>query len=375
MLYLVTRALEQNQTYGELMKSILINLTRFTPVCFFFILLTCSQVGDLPEQNASEHDYTLNENIEWATPEGFPLTMDIYTPVTSQESYPVLIIIHGGGWLINDKSPMTAMSDYIAKHANYVICNVNYRLLIDQDDTVTMDEIIEDAMGAVLWVKANISSYRGDPDKIMVTGDSAGGHLAAMVLLAGKQLESDGFSGATLGFNPSYLPNGKTAEMIASESGLTVQGAILSYAAFDMVEACQQDGLESANNIFWAMAGAAPRGIFGSDISLEDNPEFYKAVSPIYLIPDASEQALPPVLCTSGSIDYVVPPASVEAFVDSLRDHGHDVEYWIHEGRNHAFLDGGSNPFLGTEFNRDGIPALLKMIEFMDQVFYNASAH
>jgi acetyl esterase len=352
-----------------------INLTRFAPGCLFLILFNCSHVSDTPTQNVSEHKYILNENILWANPEGFPLTMDIYTPTTGQESYPVLVIIHGGGWLINDKSPMTAMSDYIAKHANYVICNINYRLLIDKNNTVTMDEIIEDAMGSVLWVKANISGYKGDPEKIIITGDSAGGHLAAMILLAGNQLKSDGFSGSTPGYNPTWLPEGKTAEMISAEGGLTVQGAILSYAAFDMVEACQAGGLESANNIFWTMAGATARGIFGPDISLEDNPEFYLAVSPIHLIPHASEQTLPPILCTAGSIDFVVPPASVEAFVDSMREKGHEVDYWIHEGRNHAFLDGGSNVFLGTEFTRDGIPALVKMIEFMDHLFYNSPAN
>ncbi|MCB0298158.1 MAG: alpha/beta hydrolase, partial [Calditrichaeota bacterium] len=62
-------------------------------------------------------------------------------------------------------------------------------------------------------------------------------------------------------------------------------------------------------------------------------------------------------------------PASVQDFVAKLREKGHTAEYWEHQGRPHAYLDGGRNEFLGTEFEKDAPPALDKMIEFMDQVF------
>ncbi len=71
--------------------------------------------------------------------------MDIYIPDTGKDSYPVLIIFHGGGWLINDKSPMTCMSEYIASHSEYVVYNVNYRLLVDDNNTVTMNHLSADA--------------------------------------------------------------------------------------------------------------------------------------------------------------------------------------------------------------------------------------
>jgi hypothetical protein len=52
------------------------------------------------------HSYGLQKDILWASPEGFDLTMDIYTPEFDLDHYPVLVIFHGGGWLINDKSIM-----------------------------------------------------------------------------------------------------------------------------------------------------------------------------------------------------------------------------------------------------------------------------
>ena len=91
--------------------------------------------------------------------------MDIYTPRKGEESYPILVIYHGGGWLINDKSIMDQMSKYLATNSKYVICNVNYRLLSDNDNTITLNQTIEDAFGAILWIKDNIADYKGDKTK------------------------------------------------------------------------------------------------------------------------------------------------------------------------------------------------------------------
>ena len=129
--------------------------------------------------------YDLVKDIIWASPEGFDLTLDIYSP-KSEEKLPVLIIYHGGGWLINDKSIMDQMSQYIATNSKYVVCNVNYRLLSDKENSISMHEIVEDAFGALLWVNENIHKYNGDNSKIAVTGDSAGAHLAAMIVNLGE---------------------------------------------------------------------------------------------------------------------------------------------------------------------------------------------
>lgn len=61
-------------------------------------------------------------------------------------------------------------------------------------------------MGAVLWIKNNIHRYGGDATKVAVTGDSAGGHLAAVVTLAGRNLDTNGFSKTPLGFQ-DHLPS------------------------------------------------------------------------------------------------------------------------------------------------------------------------
>jgi acetyl esterase/lipase len=325
--------------------------------------------GNNPDKDKL-NDFSVLKKVEWAKPAGISLTMDIYTPKSGKAKYPVLIIFHGGGWLINNNTVMDSMSTYIVQHGEYVVCNVNYRLLGDNNNVVTMNQMIEDAMGAVLWIKEHIAEYGGDNRKIVVTGDSAGGHLAAMVILGSDKLESDGFGGPSLGYKPTYLPSGKTPEYVKTEKALDIQGAILSYPALDIYNTCL-GGFEAPGNFFWKMAGKTPRGIFLDTINVKNNPEYYKTVSPIYNIPKASERRLPPQLCLVGSNDNLITPASVQHYADLIAAAGHKVQVWVHEGRPHAFLDSWKNQYLGTEFRKDAPPALDKMLEFMNNLFQN----
>ncbi|MCB0570793.1 MAG: alpha/beta hydrolase [Phaeodactylibacter sp.] len=335
----------------------------------FLLNLLIFQVPALSQHGNGTHPYAVKKDVLWASPDGFGLTMDIYTPETSKKKYPVLVIFHGGGWLINNKSIMDEMAQYIAEHGEYVVCNVNYRLLVGQGNTVRMNQIVEDVFGAVLWIKENIGKYKGDKKKLAVTGDSAGGHLASMVVVMGNQLSTTGFEAEPLGFNPSYLPGGKRAEKIAKKKGLAVQAAIISYGAFDLYEACR-NGFEAPSNIFWQLGGAAPRPIFGASYNMIDNPEYYKAVSPIYHIPDATERRLPPQLLTVGEKDNLTTPESVRHYMGKLQAAGQPVEYWEYEGRPHAFLDSGVNPYLGNSFEKDAPTALDRMLAFLNAVFY-----
>jgi acetyl esterase/lipase len=330
-------------------------------------LVSCSLEGEGIELNNPEK-YILTKDLNWASPDGFDLTLDIYQPVSERKSHPVLIIFHGGGWLVNNKSIMDQMSEYLASNSQYVICNVNYRLLSDQSNSVTLNEIVEDAFGSVLWVKDNIEKYTGDPNRVAVTGDSAGAHLAAMIVNSPESITLKKDFKNNLGFVPTYLPAGQTIEDIIDNNLLSVQASILSYGAFDVYEGAKL-GLESSKNPFWFFSGSLPRNVFGSDYNHLSHPEMYKILSPIYNIPEASEKSLPPQLLTVGSEDKLTTPESVKNYLQKLSSKNQYAEYWVHENRNHAFLDSGSNVFLGSSFENDAPEALDKMISFLDQVF------
>jgi acetyl esterase/lipase len=263
---------------------------------------------------------------------------------------------------------MDQSAAYLATNSEYIICNVNYRLLSDNDNTTTLDNIVSDAFGAVLWVTDNISDYKGDSGRIAVTGDSAGGHLSAMIVNRGTELSTEAFSPNSLRFTPSYLPVGESAEDVAERNGLEVQAAILSYP-YDFYEGAVE-GFESVTNPLWLAKGVMGRGVFGDRFNILEHSEMYRAVSPIDNITHSTVRDFPPQLLIVGSEDPLVTPASVKAYHSALQSAGHSTRYWEYAGQSHAFLDSGSNAVLGSSFDADAPPALDVMIAFLDEVFY-----
>ena len=330
-------------------------------VLTLFFMLLCAPV-------VAAHEIKHFRDITWASPKGFDLTLDVTVPDTKTKAKPVLVIFHGGGWLLGNKSGMVDLADGIATRTDIITVNVNYRLLSDINNTTTTDELIEDAMGAVLWVKDNIKGYGGDPDKIAVTGDSAGGHLAVMVTVARRNLGSDGFDKKPLRFKPTYLPKGVTAEQVAAKDGLKIQAAILSYAAFSMVDVAKS-GFEAEGNQFWKWANAKPRGLFGDKINVNDNPEYYEAVSPQQYLVNAKELALPKQFVHVGALDGLTTPVVATAYVENLKKLGQPVSFKIYEGKNHGFLDSGCNEYNKGCFKDLSEPAVTDMIKFLNDVF------
>jgi arylformamidase len=100
---------------------------------------------------------------------------------------PVFIYLHGGYWRLLSKDDSSFMAPALTA-AGMTVVAVNYSLA----PTVTLDQIVDQTRRAVAWVHNNISQYRGDGQKLIIAGSSAGGHLAAMVLARGWQ-EAYGF--------------------------------------------------------------------------------------------------------------------------------------------------------------------------------------
>ncbi len=337
-------------------------MRRFTAysISLFFISLCSAAFAD--------HGIKHIKDVVWANPKGFNLTLDIAIPETKTKAKPVLVIFHGGGFLLNNKSIMTDLADSIASRADVITVNANYRLLSDVGNTTTINEIIEDGMGAVLWVKDNIKQYGGDPTKIAVTGDSAGGHLAAMLVVAGRNLDSDGFAQKPLGFTPTYLPKGLTAEQVANKDGLKIQAAILSYAGFNLL-GMANNGFESEGNPFWKWANAKPRGFFGDKINIKNNPEYYLALSPDQYLVNVKEYAFVPQFIHVGELDALTKPEFAKKYVEQLTSLGQSVNFKIYPEKSHGFLDSGCNDYNQGCFKDLSKPAVDDMVIFLNKVF------
>jgi arylformamidase len=103
-------------------------------------------------------------------------TLDIF-PAAGSGPAPVNVFIHGGYWMALDKRDFSFVARGL-QPAGAAVVVINYALV----PSVHMDELVRQCRAAVAWVHGNARSFGGDPDRIFVSGHSAGGHLTAMCL-------------------------------------------------------------------------------------------------------------------------------------------------------------------------------------------------
>ncbi len=125
---------------------------------------------------------TVARDIVYGHAAGETLLLDAHTP-GGQGPFPVVLVVHGGGWSGGDKEEdiMPAMS---AALTNFTWFTINYRLAPANRWPACYDDVLN----AIRWVKQHAPEYKGDPDRIALMGYSSGGHLVA---LAGTRTNLD----------------------------------------------------------------------------------------------------------------------------------------------------------------------------------------
>jgi acetyl esterase/lipase len=115
--------------------------------------------------------------------------LDLYLPETSRGLLPVVIWVHGGAWRGGSKDRCPA-ERLVAR--GYAVASINYRL----SQHATFPAQIEDCKAAVRWLRAHAQQYGLDPRRFGVWGASAGGHLVALLGVAGDVKELEGTGGS-----------------------------------------------------------------------------------------------------------------------------------------------------------------------------------
>jgi len=106
-------------------------------------------------------------------------TSRIYKPPTTEEKLPVLIWIHGGGFVLGSVASSDGQARRIAKATNMLVVSIGYGLAPEYKFPTQ----IYDSLASLRWVYEHIEEYGGDKSKIAVSGESAGGNLAAVLAL------------------------------------------------------------------------------------------------------------------------------------------------------------------------------------------------
>ncbi len=114
---------------------------------------------------------------------GGDLTLRVYVPPGDPESRPVIVFAHGGGFVFCDLDSHDEFCRSMAEAVDAVVVAVNYRLAPEHPAPAAM----EDVYAAVCWTVANAATYGGDPTRVAIAGDSAGGNLSATVAVAARE--------------------------------------------------------------------------------------------------------------------------------------------------------------------------------------------
>ena len=123
------------------------------------------------------------EDVEFAGPAG-ALRARIYTPVAAgSDALPAMVFFHGGGFVLGDLDCYDPLCRMFANESGARVISAEYRLAPEH----IFPSAVEDCFAALKWAEDNASTIGVDANRIAVAGDSAGGNLAAAVVLLAKQ--------------------------------------------------------------------------------------------------------------------------------------------------------------------------------------------
>jgi acetyl esterase/lipase len=265
----------------------------------------------------------ITRNVTYADIGPTRLALDVYQPRRPQPApgprRPAIVQIHGGAWVFGDKREQGIPLLWQLAGEGWVGFNVNYRLV--QDPTagwVTRrmagtgwlapgpafpDQLI-DLKRAIAWIREHADDYGIDPDFIVVTGGSAGGHLAALLALTAN--------------DPRYQPGFEDADT-------SLQACVPFYGVYDLTNRGGHYPDEVVKRFFGPV-------VLGAELDRE--PETFAAASPV----DRIHAGAPPFLVVHGDADTIVPVAIAREFVQELRAVSEaPVLYLELKGAQHAF--------------------------------------
>lgn len=131
-----------------------------------------------PGANPDLYDVEVVRNIPYAHEAGEENSLDVYRPVTEPGPWPVVMYIHGGSFRIMSKDSHWMMAMAYARRG-FLVVNVNYRLAPKHPYPAALQDVSK----AWLWLMRNVHRFGGDPSRIVVAGESAGGNLATALAI------------------------------------------------------------------------------------------------------------------------------------------------------------------------------------------------
>ena len=222
-------------------------------------------------------EYQAQANVTYAVAGGVELKLDLYKPRAAGPPRPVLVFVHGGGWVSGAKEDAVLwLVPWL--QAGWAAVNVEYRLA----RVAHAPAAVEDVRCALRWVDRYATDHGLDPARIVMSGDSAGGHLALMAALAPESAGLD--RGCTVPY-----PAGSNSWLSAPARDVKPAAVVAWYPITDVAA---------------MLAGEGGRGYAIEWVGNRRDADAAAAlVSPVRYVAAGG----PPVITVHGDADKVVP--------------------------------------------------------------------
>lgn len=226
-----------------------------------------------------------------------PVPLRLYTPA-GDAPFPILVFYHGGGWVRGSLDAYDGLCRLLATEAGCVVISVDYRRAPEDPFPAGF----EDAYRAAEWAATHAAGLQGDPDRVAVGGDSAGGNLAAAVTLAARDRDGPDFAHQLLVY-PSVNPP--------------------SVRWFDSYDAYGTKYFLEMDSVEWYI-----------DQYLDSPAD----AGNVYAVPlrARSLAGVPPATVVTAGFDPLADEG--RAYVDRLEEAGVEVEVLHYEAQIHGFL-------------------------------------
>jgi len=280
-------------------------------------MLAAASVSAQPGRSTLPAGTKVHRNLEYIKDGHERQRLDLYVPENADSPLPVIVWIHGGAWLAGSKDFTGQVLGFVDK--GYAVASIGYRL----SQHATFPSQIEDCKAAIRWLRANAATYQLDPEHIGVWGESAGGHLAALVGATGDVRELESIGGN-------------------AEESSRVQAVVDFFGPTDFL---QMSAHAVKGSFLEHDAPSSPESrLIGGPI--QDNREKAQRANPIrYLTKNA-----PPFFIAHGEQDPVVPCHQSELLDEALKRAGIEVVFTKIPGAGHG----------GREFSTDEMKAAVQ---------------
>ena len=288
-----------------------------TTTKWIHVLIACLSVGSASTFAADEPSFTRKEDVIYARKYGTALTMDVFTPKKNANGAAIVLVVSGGFFSAHESIRPAFAQPLLSR--GYTV----FAVVHGSQPRFQVTEIVEDMNRAVRFIRHHAKDYGIDPERVGVTGASAGGHLSLMLGTAGSAGDPNAMD-----------PIARVSSRVQAVACFFPPTDFLNYGTQGRELIRAMDHNRPFRAAFDYREADKQSNVWERITDPEKLRQIARAISPIYHV-SADD---PPTLIIHGDKDELVPLQQSETFVDKLKGAGVETKLVVKKP-GHGWFD------------------------------------